>query len=163
MKRRKQYSRTILTPFYWKVIWYSGPLETHLTLIMYVITTSLPHICEMDKRTQECHSQSCLILDAYDNIITSVSSTWVMLVNWLKITTPGSWLPIGARQWSAQGSLYASADTCLYKFLMLTLKVLNFWKFTSYCSLKHLWLGMGEVPRRPYIPHPLPLCINCCD
>ena len=27
----------------------------------------------------------------------------------------------------------------------LTLKVLNFWKFTSYCSLKPLWLGIGEV------------------
>ena len=27
----------------------------------------------------------------------------------------------------------------------LTLKVLNFWKFTSYCSLKTLWSGMGEV------------------
>ena len=25
------------------------------------------------------------------------------------------------------------------------LKVLNFWKFTSYCSLKPLWSGMGEV------------------
>ena len=23
--------------------------------------------------------------------------------------------------------------------------MLNFWKFTSYCSLKHLWSGMGEV------------------
>ena len=29
----------------------------------------------------------------------------------------------------------------------LTLKVLNFWKFTSYCSLKPLWSGMGEVVR----------------
>ena len=28
---------------------------------------------------------------------------------------------------------------------LLTLKVLNFWKFTSYCSLKPLWLGMGKV------------------
>ena len=28
---------------------------------------------------------------------------------------------------------------------MLTLKVLYFWKFTSYCSLKPLWSGMGEV------------------
>ena len=28
---------------------------------------------------------------------------------------------------------------------VLTLKVLNFWKFTSYCSLKPLWSGMGEV------------------
>ena len=27
----------------------------------------------------------------------------------------------------------------------LTLKVLNFWKFTSYCSLKPLWSSMGEV------------------
>ena len=51
--------------------------------------------------------------------------------------------------------------------VQLTLKVLNFWKFTSYCSLKPLWSGMREVvllvPRRPYIPHPLPLCINCYD
>ena len=28
---------------------------------------------------------------------------------------------------------------------ILTLKVLNFWKFTSYCSLKPLWSDMGEV------------------
>ena len=27
----------------------------------------------------------------------------------------------------------------------LTLKVLYFYKFTSYCSLKPLWSGMGEV------------------
>ena len=27
----------------------------------------------------------------------------------------------------------------------ITLKVLNFWKFTSYCSLKPLWSGMREV------------------
>ena len=27
----------------------------------------------------------------------------------------------------------------------LTLTVLNFWKFTSYCSSKPLWSGMGEV------------------
>ena len=31
------------------------------------------------------------------------------------------------------------------KYWVLTRKVLNFWKFTSYCSLKPLWLGMGEV------------------
>ena len=28
---------------------------------------------------------------------------------------------------------------------ILALKVLNFWKFTSYCSLKPLWSGMGDV------------------
>ena len=27
----------------------------------------------------------------------------------------------------------------------VTLKVLKFWKFPSYCSLKPLWSGMGEV------------------
>ena len=31
------------------------------------------------------------------------------------------------------------------KLFVLTLKVLNFWKFTSYYSLKPLWSGMGEV------------------
>ena len=32
-----------------------------------------------------------------------------------------------------------------HMFYCLTLKVLNFWKFPSYCSLKPLWSGMGEV------------------
>ena len=30
-------------------------------------------------------------------------------------------------------------------FTLLSLKVLNFWKFSSYWSLKPLWSGMGEV------------------
>ena len=33
----------------------------------------------------------------------------------------------------------------LSKEVLLTLTVLNFLKFTSYCSLKPLWSGMGEV------------------
>ena len=50
------------------------------------------------------------------------------------------------------------------------------WISESYCGIKPLWLGMWKVvpartsltlhplvPRRPYIPHPLPLCINCRD
>ena len=50
----------------------------------------------------------------------------------------------------------------------LTLKVLNFWKFTSYCRLKTLMVGhggssAGSYLAKPYIPHPLPLCINCRD
>ena len=32
----------------------------------------------------------------------------------------------------------------ILKSVKLTLKVVNFWKFTSYCSLKPLWSGMGE-------------------
>ena len=48
--------------------------------------------------------------------------------------------------------LYGSVDG-------LTLKVLNFWKLTSYCSLKPLWSGMGEVvPARtsPTLHPPFP-------
>ena len=41
-------------------------------------------------------------------------------------------------RWRHYSTLHWSLKT-------LTLKVLNFWKFTSYCSLKHLWSGMGEV------------------
>ena len=36
-------------------------------------------------------------------------------------------------------------DTCIILHFLLTLKVLNFWNFTSYCSLKPLWSGLGEV------------------
>ena len=35
---------------------------------------------------------------------------------------------------------------------VLTLKVLNFWIFISYCSLKPLWSGMGEVVPARTIP-----------
>ena len=64
------------------------------------------------------------------------------------------------------GSVALTAQPCaLTSIYILTLKVLNFWKFTSYCSLKPLWSGVGEVvPARtsPTLhPHPLPLCINC--
>ena len=43
---------------------------------------------------------------------------------------------------------------CLHQ--LLTLKVLNFWKITSYCSLKPLWSGMGEVVPARTLPtlHP---------
>ena len=44
-----------------------------------------------------------------------------------------------ARGRSLNEELYAQ------KSQKLTLKVLNFWKFTSYCSLKPLWSSMGEV------------------
>ena len=38
-----------------------------------------------------------------------------------------------------------TVTSCFPMSHSLTLKVLNFWKFTSYCSLKPLWSGMGEV------------------
>ena len=42
------------------------------------------------------------------------------------------------------------------KVYSLTLKVLNFWKLTSYCRLKPLWSGMGELVLAPTSPtlHP---------
>ena len=41
--------------------------------------------------------------------------------------------------------LFTFKQACNIAHASLTLKVLNFWKFTSYCSLKPLWSGMGEV------------------
>ena len=55
------------------------------------------------------------------------------------------------------------ANNAIMSFLLLTLKVLNFWKFTSYCSLKPLWSGMGEVvPARtsPTLHPPFPLTVH---
>ena len=52
-----------------------------------------------------------------------------------------------------------SAEHCTleyYLFDTISLKVLNFWNFTSYCSLKPLWSGMGEVVPARTLPtlHP---------
>ena len=44
-----------------------------------------------------------------------------------------------------ESNLYNRRLHVIHKFAIFTLKVLNFWKFTSYCSLKPLWSGMGEV------------------
>ena len=38
-----------------------------------------------------------------------------------------------------------SKSIATFTSTVLTLKVLNFWKFASYCSLKPLWSGMEEV------------------
>ena len=58
-----------------------------------------------------------------------------------------SW--INFRYWlhmKAHTSLAASYETIVRGPVhVLTLKVLNFWKFTRYCSSKPLWSGMGEV------------------
>ena len=52
-----------------------------------------------------------------------------------------------------------SRATMTFRVFILTLKVLNFWKLTSYCSLKPLWSGMGEVVpahTSPTLPSPIP-------
>ena len=72
-------------------------------------------------------------------------------------------------QWyqSVYGVAIFQEVLCTHILFQLTLKVLYFWKFTSYCSLKPLWSGMGEVVlarTSPTLhPHPLSLCINCRD
>ena len=46
----------------------------------------------------------------------------------------------------------------------LTLKVLNFWKFTSYCSLKPLWSGMGGSSASSYLADPTsPIPSHCAS
>ena len=52
----------------------------------------------------------------------------------------------GWGQW-IQGTFLRLSIYVVYLFihLFLTLKVLNFWKFTTCCSLRPLWSGMGEV------------------
>ena len=53
----------------------------------------------------------------------------------------------------------------LYSFSQttrLTLTVLNFWKFTSYCSLKPLWSGMGGSSAGSYLADPTsPIPSHC--
>ena len=65
-----------------------------------------------------------------------------------------SWCPfcVAVLCWKC---VYLSFSWNIYQ-LKLTLKVLNFWKFTSYCSLKPLWSGMGEVVPARTLPtlHP---------
>ena len=53
------------------------------------------------------------------------------------------WWPLSLRLYSVNSLSWCTLDK--KKIDTLTLKVLNFWKFTSYFSLKPLWLGMGEV------------------
>ena len=44
----------------------------------------------------------------------------------------------------------------------LTLKVLNFWKLTSYCSLKPLWSGLGGSSAGSYLADPTsPIPFHC--
>ena len=45
----------------------------------------------------------------------------------------------------------------------LTLKVVNFWKFTSYCSSRPLWSGMGEVVSARTLPPYIPIPSHCAS
>ena len=46
-----------------------------------------------------------------------------------------------------------SRDACVGMY-GLSLTVLNFWKFTSYCSIKPLWSGMGGSSSGSYLADP---------
>ena len=53
---------------------------------------------------------------------------------------------------------------CVIIVYILTLKVLNFWKLTSYCSLKPLWLGMGGSSAGSYLADPTsPIPSHCAS
>ena len=56
-----------------------------------------------------------------------------------------------------------SARTWLYR-ISLTLKVLNFWKFTSYCSLKPFMVGHGGSSASSYLADPTsPIPSHCAS
>ena len=54
--------------------------------------------------------------------------------------------------------------TALVHCHILTLKVLNFWKFTSCCSLEPLWSGMGGSTADSYLADPTsPIPSHCAS
>ena len=80
--------------------------------------------------------------------------------NACKLITPGSVLRHEKLGWLLHFSTFRQVSVFGH---VLTLKVLNFWKFTSYCSSKLLWSGMGEVvPARtsPTLHPPSPLTVH---
>ena len=107
------------------------------------------------------------LVKAFTNAVTSLNLTYFMAGG----TLVGSWRHHGFVPWDDEIDLMMNyrermklkvsmsfnciAEKCniitftysvlLHKTCSLTLKVLNFWIFTSYCSLKVLWSGMGEV------------------
>ena len=58
-------------------------------------------------------------------------------------------LPVMSPEWTKGAQVWPSVwwlQMATFSIpIILTLKVLNFWKFTSYCSSKPLWSDMGEV------------------
>ena len=55
------------------------------------------------------------------------------------------WHIITSLKGNLQNIIFIRAMWIIFCIYILTLKVLYVWKLTSYCSLKPLWLGMGEV------------------
>ena len=66
---------------------------------------------------------------------------YITVLWWWK-TTRGRGFPLHLVLWN---STTCRQQNFAHVGLVLTLKVLDFWKLTSYCSLKPLWSGMGEV------------------
>ena len=112
-----------------------------------------------------CPPQAMAILPWSIRSITVVYSMTVHLMYYVLVLHVVCFLP---HSWgsNANHSTYIVYNP-FHSIWVLTLKVLNFWKLTSYCSLKPLWSGMGEVVMAHTLPtlhpHYLPLCINCRD
>ena len=82
-------------------------------------------------------------------------------VNILTLLTPrGSQEGMG--RWQQEKNMKRRFSVSSSCFLVLTLTVLNFWKFTSYCSLKPLWSGMGGSSAGSYLADPTsPIPSHC--
>ena len=60
--------------------------------------------------------------------------------------------------------LHRTTPWLLHQYKWLTLKVLNFWKFTSYCSLKTLMVGHGGSSAGSYLADPTsPIPSHCAS
>ena len=69
---------------------------------------------------------------------------YIFTFPWLKVWFPDFSLTLKKVFWFSPWPCPLTLSLAMGT-LFLTLKVLNFWKFTSHCSLRPLWSGMGEV------------------
>ena len=94
-----------------------------------------------------------LLVAHYKSLKMHLDLTWgdyqQAVINEYPHMLAGSILGTDVCHWMFKKSQYGSRSTrWLFKQKCpwdLTLKGLNFWKFTSYCNLKPLWSGMEEV------------------
>ena len=100
----------------------------------------------------------------------------VYCLNWLNCSNTQGWC---RQQWLSllpcdYCNIHVYAIYCIYSPMycfmyniystQLTLKVLNFWKFTSYCSFKTLMVGHGGSSAGSYLANPTsPIPSHCAS
>ena len=125
-------------------------------LLVFHATTSITSIFF----SSNCYEESTILVSVQSNYPLQPKTSLAVLeelflIYSLFINHPSSFVipALLLWLWTIHTGLHLIHQHCLQMFLSiippnppaLTLKMLNFWKFTSYCSLKPLWSGMGEV------------------